>query len=76
MQLLDIKVITNAPRSEIVGKSGGFLKVKLNAAPEKGKANKELIKVLSEAYNVPKSNISIKRGKNSQKKQVVLTNRA
>lgn len=71
--VLEIKVITNAPRSEIVGESGGFLKVKLNAVPEKGKANEELIKVLAEAYNVPKSNITIKRGKNSRRKQVVLT---
>ncbi|MBU0731373.1 DUF167 domain-containing protein [Patescibacteria group bacterium] len=71
--MLNIKVITNAPRSEIVGESGGFLKIKLNAVREKGKANEELIKVLSEEYNVPKSNITIKRGKNSRKKQVALT---
>lgn len=39
-----------------------FLKVYLTTVPERGKANKKLIEILSKALNKPKSEIRIERG--------------
>lgn len=41
------------------------LKVQVTVVPEKGKANKALIALLSKAWKVPKSAITIKRGDKS-----------
>jgi uncharacterized protein (TIGR00251 family) len=40
------------------------------AEPEKGKANKELIKKISKYFDVPKSNVRIVSGEKSRKKLV------
>ena len=44
---LRVKVIPRSPRSEIVGElADGTLKVRIAAAPERGKANEALIELL------------------------------
>lgn len=45
-----------------------FLKIYLTAVPEKGKANKKLIEVLSETMNVSKGKINIVKGEKSHEK--------
>ncbi len=45
-----------------------FLKIYLTAAPIDGKANKELIKLLSEKLSVSKSKINIIKGEKSKEK--------
>lgn len=45
-----------------------FLKIYLTAVPIQGKANKELIKLLSEKLGVSKSKIKIVRGEKSKEK--------
>jgi len=45
-----------------------FLKVYLTAVPVRGKANKELIKLLSKELGVGKSKISIIKGEKSSEK--------
>lgn len=68
---LEIKVIPRASKSGIAGcMDDGTLKVKLAAVPEKGKANAELIKLLAELFDVPKSNVSLLAGETSQHKRV------
>ncbi|PCJ99567.1 MAG: hypothetical protein COA45_04960 [Zetaproteobacteria bacterium] len=44
------------------------LKVHITAQPEKGKANKALIALLSKKWHIPKSAITIKRGDKSRTK--------
>ena len=46
------------------------LKVAVGAAPVDGSANEELMRVLAEYYNVPKSRISIVRGDKSRYKVI------
>jgi uncharacterized protein (TIGR00251 family) len=65
-----LKVSPNASRNEITGFSGGVLQVKIAAAPEGGKANRELIAFLSKTLQVKKSAINIIRGENSRHKAV------
>ena len=65
-----VKVITNAKKTELVGKQDNFLKIKLNAVPENGRANKELIKFLADYFNTAKSNIEIVRGLKNKNKLI------
>ncbi len=67
---INIKVITNAKRTEIVEESNNCLKIKLKSRPIKGKANEELIKLLAEKYNISKSKIEIIKGLTSKNKLV------
>ncbi|PIS42481.1 MAG: hypothetical protein COT24_03295 [Candidatus Kerfeldbacteria bacterium CG08_land_8_20_14_0_20_40_16] len=65
---LNIKVTPQSKRREIVGIFGDFLKVRIQTSPTKGKANKELIKLLAKELDIPQSSIKIVKGlKNSLK---------
>ena len=56
-----VKVIPRSASSGIVGElADGTLRVKVAAAPEKGKANEELCRVLAEHYGVARSQVSVK----------------
>jgi uncharacterized protein (TIGR00251 family) len=70
MRQIKIKIIPNAPKNKIVGLTGDFLKVKINAQPSKGKANRELIKFLAREFNVSKSEVKIIKGEKGRKKIV------
>jgi len=64
-----VKVIPKSQKNEIVEKmEDGTLKIRIKAAPERGRANKELIKFLSEELRIPKENIVIISGKTDQLK--------
>lgn len=66
----NIKVQPNAKKNEITEQHDDFLKIKLNAIPEKGKANEELIKFLSKHFKASKSNIEIIKGHTKHNKIV------
>ena len=53
--LLRLTVSPGARRTEVVGRHGDRLKVRVAAAPEKGAANQELIAFLARALNLPKN---------------------
>lgn len=72
MKTLSVKVIPKASKSEVVGMEGDYLKVRLKAVPEKGEANDELIRVLADYYDIPKSQIAIVSGFKSRIKKVVI----
>ncbi|NNE65197.1 MAG: YggU family protein [Pyrinomonadaceae bacterium] len=63
-----VKVIPRSSRSLISGLHDGRLRVKLNAPPVDGAANKELVKLVSKTLDVRKSSISISSGKSSRRK--------
>ena len=65
-----IKVIPNSSRTEIVEETGNYLKIKLKAAPVKGKANTELVEFLAKKYKVAKSRVEIIKGLTSKEKLV------
>jgi len=66
--LYNIKVQPNAKKNKIFEEKDNFLKIKICAIPENGKANEELIKFLSKYFKIPKSNIKILKGKNTKNK--------
>ncbi len=64
-----------APRSSKAGLDGligDAVKVRVRCAPVDGKANKELIEVLSDAFNLPKSSVVFKSGETSKTKRLLL----
>jgi len=67
---LEVKVVPGASRTELSGWLGQRLKVKVAAAPEKGKANQAVIKLLSEILAINESAITIVSGATSQRKAV------
>jgi len=71
--LVNINVKPGSSKIEVQKDDQGLL-VYLTALPVKGMANKQLIEVLSDYYNVSKSSIDIIRGWNFHKKVVEVKN--
>jgi len=69
---LEIRVIPNAKKAKVED-LGGKLKVHLSAPPHDGKANKELIEILSGHFKVRKNKIKLIKGEKSRDKVVELT---
>jgi len=67
---LNVKVAPGSSRTQIAGVLGSDLKIALATAPEKGKANKELIGFLAKRFGVSKSRIVIRSGLRSRHKEV------
>jgi uncharacterized protein (TIGR00251 family) len=59
--------------TRICGLLDGMLKVKVSAAPEKGKANQCLLKFLAEQLGVKKNTVNIISGQTSPIKQIRVT---
>ncbi|MHC4425275.1 MAG: DUF167 domain-containing protein [Planctomycetota bacterium] len=56
--------------TRICGLLDGMLKIKVSAAPEKGKANQCLLRFLAEKFDVKKNAVSIISGQTSPVKRV------
>ena len=71
---LTIKVIPNAPKTEVAGQmDNGVIKIKISAPPQKGKANQELLRFLERAFDVAKGEVLITSGETSRLKNVLVT---
>ena len=69
---LRIRVLARTSRSEIIGYEGDVLKVKLRSAPVDGAANDELINLLADKLQKPKSYFKIKSGHTSKLKTICI----
>lgn len=67
--LVDILVKPGTKRSEIIIKIG-VLTAYLRSRPVDGRANKELVDLLAEYFDVTPSTITIKSGHTSHKKRI------
>ena len=65
-----VRVVPRASRSELAGEHDGALKVRLAAPPSKGAANEELILLLAQLFERPRSSVEIIAGHTSRLKQV------
>jgi len=61
---MKIKVVPNSSRNELMKVDGG-LKLYLKAVPEKGKANKEVVKFFKKEFGL---RVEIKSGEKSREK--------
>ena len=62
---LRLKVVPGASSSGVAGWMGDTLKIRVKAAPEKGKANKEVLAILSEALSVQSRELTLMSGQGS-----------
>ncbi|ALF53010.1 hypothetical protein ACX27_09365 [Nostoc piscinale CENA21] len=65
-----VKVKPNSKQQKVEEQADGSLTVYLKSPPTNGKANEELIKVLADKFDVPKSYVSIKSGLFSRQKLI------
>ena len=68
MQIIEVKVKTNAFKNEVKLINNKKLFVKTTATPEKGKANKQVILLLAKFYKISKNQLEIVSGLKSKNK--------
>lgn len=69
---LTVKVVPGSSRTQIAGRYGDMLKVKIAAQPEKGKANKELLRFLAAQLKIRQKDVEIQSGHTSSIKMLLL----
>ena len=68
--VLTLHVQPGAKRTEVAGKHGDALKIRLAAPPVDGKANEELLRYLADVFGVSRRNVMLVRGDSSRRKVV------
>jgi uncharacterized protein (TIGR00251 family) len=69
---LRLRVVPGAARTELAGRHGDAWKVRVAAAPERGKANAAVLKLLSERLGVRRTELDLVSGLSSRDKVVEL----
>ena|SRR5436190_1691017 len=69
---LQLRVSPGAGRAHVVGRHGDAWKVRVTAAPEGGKANDAVVRLLADALSVARSDVTIQSGHGARDKIVTL----
>jgi uncharacterized protein (TIGR00251 family) len=69
---LTLRVSPGASRSAVVGRHGAGWKIRVAAAPEDGKANDAVVRLLAETLALPTRDVRIVSGMSSRDKTVAL----
>ncbi|MEY4752847.1 MAG: hypothetical protein RJA44_522 [Pseudomonadota bacterium] len=67
---IDLAVVPNAKRTEVIGLHDQALRVRLSAPPVDGAANDALQRWLADAIGVSRSRVSLLKGETSRRKRV------
>ena len=70
--VLNVRAQPRSSKSGIDGLLGDVVKVRIRCAPVDGKANKELVETLADAFGLPKSRVVFKSGETSKTKRILL----
>ena len=70
--VLNVRAQPRSSRSGVDGVIGDALKVRIRSAPVDGKANKELVETLADAFGIPKSSVVFRSGETSKNKRILL----
>ncbi|MBC8387167.1 MAG: DUF167 domain-containing protein [Actinobacteria bacterium] len=73
-EIIKVIVKPNSSKNSIDGIYMGRLRIRVSSPPQKGKANKELIRYISSILGISKKNISIKSGEKSSFKKLAIEN--
>lgn len=68
MRRIELKVITRAKTEGILKISENSYKIKISSPPEKGKANKRIIELVSRELEIKKNKLRIISGETSNRK--------
>jgi uncharacterized protein len=72
MSVIAVKVVSRAADDEIVGWLDGALKVRVQAPPQDGRANRALEELLAQALNLKKTAVTVAAGHSSARKRVAI----
>lgn len=67
---LTLHIQPGAKKTEVAGRHGEALKIRLAAPPVDGKANEALLRFIADQLKLPKSAVSLKSGQTSRQKVV------
>lgn len=70
--IVNIRAQPRSSRAGIEGVMADALKVRIRSAPVDGKANKELVETVADAFDLPKSRVKFKSGETSKTKRIIL----
>ena len=70
--VLNVRAQPRSSRAGVDGLLGDAVKVRVRCAPVDGKANKELVETLADAFGLPKSAVAIRSGETSKTKRLLL----
>ena len=70
--VLNVRAQPRSSRAGVDGLFGDAVKVRIRSAPVDGKANKELVETLADAFDLPKSSVVFKGGETSKTKRLLL----
>ena len=72
--IVDVRVQPRASRTECCGVQQDRLRIRLNAPPVDGKANKQLCHYIADLYGVPKSKVILLQGETHRDKRLRIKN--
>lgn len=67
---LEVRVSPGAQRSEVIGRYGERWRIRLAAAPERGRANEALLDLLAATLEVPRGQLKVVAGAASRDKVI------
>ncbi len=70
--ILNVHAVPRAARNAIQGLHGEAVKIRLQAPPVEGKANRALLRCLSEALDVPERQLTLLSGAAGRRKRVLI----
>jgi len=70
--VINVKAQPRSSKSGIDGLAGDAVKVRIRSAPVDGKANKELVETIADAFGLPKSRVEFRSGETSKQKRILL----
>lgn len=71
--ILNVKAQPRSSKAGVDGLIGDAVKVRVKCAPVDGKANKELVETLADAFGLPKTKVVFKSGETSKQKRILLS---
>ena len=72
--VVSVKVQPNSSKDRVVGEYADRIKIAVTVAPEKGKANKAVIKLFAKWLGIKNSDIQIISGETSRDKELFIKN--
>lgn len=70
---LRLRVSPGAQRAAVIGRQGDAWKVRVAEAPERGRANEAVLRLLAEALTLPRTALTLVSGHGAREKIVELT---
>lgn len=72
--IVNVKVVPNSKKSGVERIGENDFRIKVDAKAEGGKANRRLVEIIAEFFNVPKSSVRIVKGFKNRNKIIEIKN--